>query len=84
MEMELLQGDVSGEVVPGSSIAVSPTIKNTGTKQVLAFVKVEMPTYSAFTGEQKAAYTFSPDSEWIKVADDGATVVCFYKPLMKS
>ena len=53
-------------------------MKNVGTKQCIAFIKVEMPTYSTSTGELKVAYTFSADSGWIKVADDGAAVVYGY------
>lgn len=69
MEMELVQGSVSGEIVPGGMISVSTAIKNTGTKQTLAFVKVEMPVY----GSGFPAYTFTADSSWTKLAYDGAT-----------
>jgi len=82
MEMELNQATVSGEVTPGSTIAVSPRVKNVGTKQCLAFIKVGMPTYSTSTGELKAAYTFSADSGWIKVAEDGRTVGYGYNAVL--
>lgn len=41
MEMELNQAAVSGEVVPGQTIAISSAVKNVGTKQFLVFVKVD-------------------------------------------
>jgi len=82
MEMELNQAVVTGEVVPGSTLSISPSIKNVGTKQCLAFIKVEMPTYSTSTGELKAAYTFAADASWTKVTDDTGTVVYGYSSVL--
>lgn len=61
--MEIVQGFVTGEIVSGQTLSISPTIKNVGTKDCYALVKVEMLTY----GSGSPAYTFSPDSNWIKV-----------------
>ena len=76
--MEMKQGSATGEVLPGQSFPFSPIIKNVGSKQVLAFMKVEMPSYSTSTGEQKETYTFTADGSWTKVVDDGSTVVYGY------
>lgn len=37
-EMELHQDSVTGEVVPGSSVTVSPVVENKGTKDALAYI----------------------------------------------
>lgn len=57
-EMELIQTVVTGEIVPGDTLAISPVIKNTGTKECLVFVKVTVSTYGSASFP---AYTYDVD-----------------------
>ncbi len=79
-EMELVQSDITGEIVPGQSISVSPVVKNMGTKEAIAFVKVEMPTIPSSGAN---AYTFVVDeSMWTKVEESSGTVVYGYNDVL--
>jgi len=53
-EMKLAQGPISSEIVSGQVISVSPVLKNIGTRNAIAFVKIEMPMYRS----RSPAYTF--------------------------
>ncbi len=79
-EMELVQSDIIGEIVPGQSISVSPVVKNLGTKEALAFVKIEMPTIPS---SNSPAYTFSVDEVvWTKVEESSGSVVYGYNDVL--
>lgn len=80
MEMDLSQPVVTGTVTPGDSIAVSPSITNTGTKDCLAFVRVSMPVY----GAGSPAYSFSVGDGWTKVEENSGTVVYGYDSVLES
>lgn len=79
-EMELVQGAVSGEIVPGGTVAVSPVVKNMGTKEAMAFVKIVMPTIPSSGAN---AYTFTVNEDvWTKVAESSGTVVYGYNDVL--
>ncbi len=79
-EMELVQGAVNGEIVPGQSISISPVVKNMGTKDDLAFVKIEMPTIPS---SNSPAYTFTVDeSMWTKVEESSGMIVYGYNDVL--
>ncbi len=80
MEMSLLNASATGEVVPGQSVAISPSITNTGTKDCMAYVKVEMPTYGAGAD----AYTFTDNSGWTKVAESSGSVTYGFNTVLHS
>lgn len=74
------RGAVSGEIVPIQSISISPVVKNMGTKDALAFVKIGMPTISSLNSP---AYTFTVDeSMWTKVEESSGTVVYDYNDVL--
>ena len=75
MEMDLIQDAVTGTVVPGQTLAISPVVKNAGTEECIAFVKVTVPTYGA---SSTPAYTYDVDSSWTKVGGSGGTAVYGY------
>ena len=79
MEMQLIQTDVTGEIVPGDTLNIAPVIKNTGTKECVAFVKVTVPTYGA---SSTPAYTYDVDSSWTKVGGSGGTAVYGYNEVL--
>ena len=81
MEMQLSQDVITGEVVPGDSIAISPSIINTGTRNCLAFVKLEMPTYG---NAGSNLYTFTASSDWTNVSESSGTVVYGYNDVLGS
>ena len=81
MEMQLSQDVIIGEVVPGDSIAISPSVINTGTRNCLAFVKIEMPTYGNAGAN---AYTFTAASDWIKVSEGNGAEVYGYSRVLGS
>lgn len=78
-EMELNQGAVSGEVVPGSTVVVSPTITNKSTKDAMAFIKVIVPGYG---GAGTPAYSYEISSGWTLVEDNGAEKVYGYHTVL--
>lgn len=80
MEMELIQTAVTGEIVPGETLAIAPVIQNVGTKECLAFVKVTVPTYGS---SSSPAYTYTIDEEnWTKVGGSCGTAVYGYKDVL--
>lgn len=80
MEMDLSQPVVTGTVTPGDSIAVSPSITNTGTKDCLAFVKIDMPTY----GSGSPAYSLTINDGWIKVSESSGVITFGYNDVLQS
>lgn len=78
-EMELNQGAVSGEIVPGSMVVVSPTITNKSTKDALAFIKVTVPGYG---GSSTPAYSYEVGSGWTLVEDSGNEKVYGYDTVL--
>lgn len=79
-EMELVQGDITGEIIPGQSISLSSVVKNMGTKDTLAFVKVEMTTIPS---SNSPTYTFTADeSVWIKVSESVGKIVFGYNDVL--
>lgn len=78
--LELVQETVSGEIVPGQNISVSSVVKNMGTKDAIAFVKIEMPTIPS-SGVN--AYTFTVDERmWTKVSESAGKVVYGYNDVL--
>lgn len=80
MEFELNQSEVSGTITPGESVAISPSITNTGTKDCLAFIKVSMPVYGSGTN----AYSFTVASGWTKVSENSGVIVYGYSDVLES
>lgn len=80
MEMTLEQGAITGTITPGESVGISPSITNVGTKDCLAFIKVDMPTY----GSGSNAYTFTVGSGWTKVAESSGEVIYGYSDILES
>lgn len=75
-----MQGDITGEIVPGGTVAISPVVKNMGTKDALAFMKIEMPTIPSSGAN---AYTFAVDeSMWTTVEESSGTVVYGYNDVL--
>lgn len=79
-EMELVQSDITSEFVPGETVAISPVVKNMGTKEARAFVKIVMPTISS---SNAPAYSFTVDEDvWTKVEKSSGTVVYGYNEVL--
>ena len=79
MDMDLLQDAVTGEIVPGDTLNIAPVIKNTGTKECVAFVKVTVPTYGA---SSTPAYEYSVGENWTKVGGSGGVAVYGYNSVL--
>ena len=80
MEMSLEQGAITGTITPGESVAISPSITNTGTKDCLAFIKVNMPVY----GSGANAYSFTVSSGWTKVSESSGEVIYGFTDILES
>ena len=76
------QIDVTGKVSPGDTIAVHPSLSNTGNVPALGFVKLTYPMYTPSGSSSTPIYTWTVNSGW-KVVETGAgyTVYGYTTPL---
>lgn len=82
VEIEITVPAASGNVGPGDTMTVSPTITNNGNDDGLAFIKFTYPTISNNTGMSGSAYTWTEKSGWSVIEQGiGYTVYGYSSPL---
>ena len=72
-EINLNDGLQAGQVGPGESFTVSPSVTNDATEDMYVFIKVEAPDYIA-----DCLYTYTVDENWTLVEDNAGTKVYAY------
>ena len=79
--LKIIQKDITGSVIPGRTLEISPQMVNEGSDPALAFIKVTVPTY----GEGNyPAYTYTVNDDWQKVGGSGNIAVYGYSLTLDS
>lgn len=73
--LKVIQKDITGSVIPGRTLEITPQIVNEGSDPALAFIKVTVPTYGE---SNNPAYTYEVNDDWQKVGGSGNVAVYGY------
>lgn len=74
MKVDVTGVDWDGNIKPGGTMSIALVVSNNGDTDSYAFIEIVMPSYGSGT----PAYSFTADSGWTLVEDNGADQVWGY------